>query len=102
MTPPLVTEAQLQTLPDGLYQVGDKGKKGLRARRQTGTYFDMALNEMVTGPMVLMARVKPEVPTPMGIDSMVVRRDGKQIITQWVGDPAQKKEVDLQKAGERA
>lgn len=89
MAPQIVTEVQLETLPDGLYQVGNKGsKKALTPRRQTGTYYDFLTNDMKTGPMVLMARVKAAGSVPQGVNSVTIRGDGKQVITQWVGDPA--------------
>ena len=82
--------------------MGDKGKKGITPRRQTGTYFDMASNDMRTGPMVLMARVKPAGEVPKGVELLATRRDGRQVIAQWVGDPTATQRADLQTTAPQA
>ena len=93
MIAPLVTKEQLESLQDGLYQLGDRapGKRKITPRTKIGRYFDLALNEMITGPMVLMARVRAGGEEPQGVEAVLTRRDGKQVVLAWVADLAQKK-----------
>ena len=72
--PPVMTEADLLTAPIGLYRVGARlvGGDGVRVR------------DTPFGKAYLFARVRDNTERPTGLDSLTVRVDGKQILTQWV------------------
>lgn len=83
---PLATEAELDVLPSGLYQVADTVNGAKVPRRETKQILDLFHDEVVTGPAVLLARVREDGEIPDGIASITIRSDGHQIITAWVRD----------------
>jgi hypothetical protein len=66
----VVTEAELLTLPEGLYLVGDVD--GQPIRREIGH------------PARLLARVRTAwLRTPRAMHKVLMRKDGLQIVQQW-------------------
>lgn len=67
----ILSTAELQTADDGLYYVADDDGKFIETEK------DGAVHR-------LMARVRDEAELPDKMQGVVVRADGKQIITEWV------------------
>ena len=86
--PFVVLEAELDTLPEGLYTIAEDVAGTLTPKRKEGDYFDLYTDEMWHGPLVLLARVRAAGEIPSGVDSITIRRDGKQVITAWAPDRA--------------
>jgi hypothetical protein len=59
--------------PDGLYRVWDEPTRFVRA-------FDPYTGETVTGPGHFVARVRERGELPMGVEEIVIRPDGHQVI----------------------
>ena len=71
--PSVVTMDALETLPDGLYRVGNKAGHG-------------DVRETPYGTAYLFARVRPHGEPPAGVE-LRLRQDGRQILLQWVVGP---------------
>lgn len=79
---PLATDAELATLPPGLYVAcGDDGVP--RESEMFDVYYPK-LDRHENGPAVLLARVREFGLLPDGVESITIRPDGFQIIKQWV------------------
>lgn len=80
---PLATDAELETLPPGLYVACGEDGVPLERDHESDVY-DALADRFMSGPMILLARVRAFGLIPSGVESVTIRHDGFQIIKQWV------------------
>lgn len=78
----LATDAQLETLPPGLYVAcNDAGEP---IEREHLDCYNAETDRDEFGPAILLARVRDSGLVPRGAHAVTFRKDGCQIIKQWV------------------
>ena len=77
----LVTRADLETLPVGLYVIGVDSTPECRWFEEVYTFADRPERDV---PALLFGRVrKPGKPKPIGVEAFHVREDGLEVIVAW-------------------